>query len=168
VDNLRSYTRAGQAALTRQPVDLAEVVDDVRAGLRLLLVERRAQLRVGPLPVVPGDRTLLGLVLQNVVVNALTFNSSAAPVVEISAERTGGRWAVRISDDGIGLDLDECESVFGLFTRLHTREEYPGTGLGLAIAKRIIERHDGAIALAPRPGGGTTVTLTLPALETPA
>ena len=58
------------------------------------------------------------------------------------------------------------ERVFGMFQRLHTRDEFDGTGIGLAIARKVVERHGGEISAAPREGGGTCFAFTLPAQET--
>jgi signal transduction histidine kinase len=163
VRDLRDYTRTGSADLVLAPVALDDVLDDVRTGLRAALEQRGARLVAGPLPVVHGDRSMLGLVLQNLVVNGITFNRSPAPVVEVAAERVAGAWRLTVSDDGTGVDPADAERVFRLFTRLHTRDEHEGTGLGLAIVKRIVERHRGTVRLDPREGGGTVVTVVLPA-----
>jgi signal transduction histidine kinase len=108
---------------------------------------------------------MLGLVVQNLVSNAVKFNAAPVPVVEVDAAREGDSWRISVRDNGIGIDPGATERVFALFSRLHTREEYPGTGLGLAITRRIVERHRGTIELAGRPGGGTVVSFTLPAAE---
>lgn len=164
ISDLRDYTRTSSAEMVLLPVDLEDVARDVRAVLRGTLERRGAQLRTGPLPVVAGDRSMLGLVLQNLVANAVKFNASDQPVVEVSAELRGGAWHIDVADNGIGIDPAGAQRAFGLFTRLQPREAYDGTGLGLAIAKRIVERHRGTIGIAPREGGGTVVTMTLPDL----
>ncbi|HWH27383.1 MAG TPA: ATP-binding protein [Mycobacteriales bacterium] len=164
IGDLRDYTRTSAAELVLRPVDLDDVAGDVRDALRATLEARAAELRTGPLPVVAGDRSMLGLVLQNLVANAVKFNESEPPVVEISAELRGSSWCIEVSDNGIGIDPAGVERAFGLFTRLQPREAYAGTGLGLAIAKRIVERHRGSITMAPRDGGGTVVTVVLPDL----
>ncbi|MFP5219149.1 MAG: response regulator [Actinomycetes bacterium] len=164
IADLRDYTRTSAAELVLRQVDLEDVARDVRAALRATLDGRAAELRIAPLPVVAGDRSMLGLVLQNLVTNAVKFNESPAPVVEISAELRGGSWCISIADNGIGIDPTGAERAFGLFTRLQPRDSYAGTGLGLAITKRIVERHRGTIAMGPRDGGGTIVTVTLPDL----
>jgi two-component system, chemotaxis family, sensor kinase Cph1 len=163
VRDLRDYTRTGSADLVLAPVALDDVLDDVRTLLRTALASRGAELRAGPLPVVRGDRTMLGLVLQNLVVNGITFNRSRTPVVEVAAHRDGAHWRITVADDGVGVDPADAERAFRLFTRLQAREEHDGTGLGLAIVKRIVERHRGTVRLDPREGGGTVVTVRLPA-----
>ena len=76
-----------------------------------------------------------------------------------------------MTDNGIGIDPEHRDRIFGMFTRLHTREDYPGTGIGLALVKKIIEQHDGQVGVTapPTAGGGTQFWFTLPAApDTPA
>jgi signal transduction histidine kinase len=109
---------------------------------------------------------MLGLVLQNLVTNGVKFNASAQPTVSVEARETADGVEVDVVDNGIGVPAEHRERIFGLFTRLHTREEYAGTGLGLAISRRVMERHGGHLAALPadvsRPSG-TCMRLTFPA-----
>jgi signal transduction histidine kinase len=82
----------------------------------------------------------------------------------VSAERTGGRCRFIGSDNGIGIDPDHRERIFGMFKRLHTREDYPGIGIGLALVKKIIEQHGGQVGVTDRAAGvGAQFWFTLPA-----
>ena len=83
----------------------------------------------------------------------------------ISAARAGERWRFTVEDNGIGIEPRHVERVFGMFQRLHTRDEFEGTGIGLAIARKVVERHGGEISAAPRDAGGTCFAFTLPAPE---
>jgi len=162
IDDLRAYTNAGQRDLVREPVDLGEVLRDVVHGLSATIEEHRAVVEADDLPVVVGDRSMLALVLQNVVSNGIKFNGSDRPSVRLTAAAgQDGLAVVDIVDNGIGVPREHAERVFGLFSRLHTREQYPGTGLGLAIVKRVVERHGGRIALVPS-ASGSTFRLSLP------
>jgi light-regulated signal transduction histidine kinase (bacteriophytochrome) len=122
----------------------------------------RAEVTHDPLPTVQGDAKQLGLVLQNLVGNALKFHGEAPPRIHIAARRDGQHWVFAVRDNGIGIDPKHTERIFGVFQRLHTRREYPGTGIGLAICKKIIERHGGRIWVESEPGRGATFFFTLP------
>jgi signal transduction histidine kinase len=75
-----------------------------------------------------------------------------------------GRWLLRFSDNGIGIDAEYAERIFVIFQRLHARNTYPGTGIGLAMCRKIVEHHGGAMWLEPHPPPGTTFVVALPAL----
>jgi light-regulated signal transduction histidine kinase (bacteriophytochrome) len=129
-------------------------------------VEREAEIRIGALPTVLGDRQQLGQLFQNLIGNAVKFvPEDRVPVVEVTAERDGTMWRFSICDNGIGLDAAHSERIFRMFQRLHTRDDYPGTGIGLAIAKKVVERHGGTIWAEPRPEGGSRFSFTLPVVR---
>jgi signal transduction histidine kinase len=85
-----------------------------------------------------------------------------SPVISISAETVNGQVSVRVRDNGIGFASEYRERIFGLFERLHTRNEFPGTGIGLAICKRIVEMHNGTIVADSIPGEYADFEITLP------
>lgn len=162
IDDLRAYTAASQRELALGPVDLHAVVDDVRDALAASLAERRATVRVeGHLPPVQGDRSMLTLVVQNLVSNGIKFTRSATPTVVLRGRVEGGAVVLEVDDDGIGIPEQHRERVFALFQRLHTRDEYPGTGLGLAICQRIVQRQGGTVRVDDAPGGGARFVLAL-------
>ena len=116
------------------------------------------------LPTVTGEPGQLVQLLQNLITNAVKFVApGTVPHVRVSAERDGDVWRFAVDDNGIGIDPQYAERIFGMFQRLHTRDTFPGTGIGLAIARKVVEHHDGSISAEPRPEGGTRMTFTLPA-----
>ena len=116
------------------------------------------------LPTVTGDPRQLAQLLQNLIANAVKFVApGTVPHVHVSAERDGASWRFAVDDNGIGIDSEHAERIFGMFQRLNTRDTFPGTGIGLAIARKVVEYHEGSIGAEPRPEGGTRMTFTLPA-----
>ena len=110
------------------------------------------------------DRERLGMLLRELVANARTYVAEGAqPRLHVSAVAAGrGLVEVRFADEGIGIAPEYHEQVFGLFRRLHTREEYAGPGIGLALVRRIAEDAGGAAWITGSPGTGTTVHVRLP------
>jgi signal transduction histidine kinase len=83
------------------------------------------------------------------------------PRLRISAERSDAGWCFTVADNGIGIREADREKVFGMFARLHSREEYPGTGIGLAIVQKVVRRHGGRVWIEDNPGGGARVSFIL-------
>jgi light-regulated signal transduction histidine kinase (bacteriophytochrome) len=102
------------------------------------------------------------LLFQNLIGNGIKFCAGRPPEIQVGAVREGaGLWRISVQDNGIGIEPKHFDKIFGIFQRLHTREQYAGTGIGLAICKKIIERHGGRIWLESTPGTGTTFYFTL-------
>jgi light-regulated signal transduction histidine kinase (bacteriophytochrome) len=120
---------------------------------------------VSELPTVRGDRTRLIQLFQNLIGNAIKFKGQDDPVVQVSAQATGGSWCISIRDNGIGIAPEHFDRIFGVFQRLHERAAYDGTGIGLSICRKIIENHGGRIWVESDPGQGTAFHLTLPQLH---
>jgi signal transduction histidine kinase len=166
INDLLAFSRVGRTSGTDlEPIALGEAVDRALADLESALVDSGATVDVGTLPTVRGDASLLTLMFQNLIGNALKFRSDASPIVRIEAERDGDAWRISCSDNGIGIDPEYAERVFVIFQRLHPKDEYAGTGIGLAMCRKIVEHHGGRIWLDPDGGPGTTFRFTLPALE---
>jgi light-regulated signal transduction histidine kinase (bacteriophytochrome) len=99
---------------------------------------------------------------QNLIGNAIKYQGPGIPVVHISAARAAGkRWNFAIKDNGLGIDPQFFERIFGMFQRLHKRDEFSGTGIGLAICKKIVERHGGTISVESDQGEGSTFSFSL-------
>ena len=164
VDGLLEYARAGKREVTHRPVQLGAVVEEVVDSLGARIAELDATVRCdwSALPMVSGDRALIGSIVQNLVANALKFGGPS-PHVELTAEPADdGFWRIVVSDDGIGIPPAEQERIFDLFHRLHPRDAYSGTGLGLALTQRLVDRHGGRIGVDSTPGEGSRFWFTLP------
>jgi signal transduction histidine kinase len=166
IDSLLHYSRVGRLELQRRPVDLQRLLDEQLEALQHLLRERRAEVRVPrPLPVVTGDRERIAEVLRNLITNAVKYNESVPRLVEVGVvEGTDGGPppVIYVRDNGIGIKQRHQGVIFGIFKRLHGRDEFGGgAGVGLTIVKKIVERHGGRVWLESEPGAGTTFYFTL-------
>jgi PAS domain S-box-containing protein len=162
IQDLLEYSRVGTRGESSQPIDCVAVLQRVLASLASTIHETHARVTHDPLPIVHGEAAQLTRLLQNLIGNALKYRSERAPHVHISAQPQGQVWLFAVQDNGIGFDPHYAERIFGIFQRLHTRENYPGTGIGLAICRKIVEYHGGRIWAEGRPGEGATFYFTLP------
>jgi signal transduction histidine kinase len=166
IDDILEYSRVATHGKPLVPVDLDAIARRSVANLRAAIEERGAEVNVGPLPRVLGDEIQLGQLLQNLVGNALKYNRSTRPRVDVDARRVGrGGWSIAVSDNGIGIAPEYHERIFRIFSRLHTRGEYGGTGIGLAICKRIVDRHGGRMTVDSEEGKGASFAFTLTGVE---
>jgi signal transduction histidine kinase len=164
INDLLAFSRVGRVERPRELVDVEELVEQATSVLSLAIEETGATVEVrGDLPAVYGERTLLGLVLQNLISNAIKFHADEPPVVRVSARRDGEHFEFAVADNGIGIDPEYADRIFVLFQRLHARDVYAGTGIGLTMCRKVIEYHGGEIWLeASQNGAGSTFRFTLP------
>ncbi|MFC4030475.1 ATP-binding protein [Streptomyces polygonati] len=170
ITDLLAFSRVGRTYDDRLPVRLDTVLDQALANLAGTLEESGAQVRrPAELPVTTGDRTLLTMVWQNLIGNAVKFRSPDGPPLITVESGTGpdGEHTFAVTDNGIGIPAEFSEKVFVIFQRLHSRDVYEGTGIGLAMCRKIIEHHGGRIAVDTSYTGGTRITFTLPATDIP-
>jgi PAS domain S-box-containing protein len=163
VHDILSYTKAAKVERPAEPADAGAAVQSALANLAGAIAETGAAIDCGQLPFVPVPATQLQQLFQNLVGNALKYHRPGVPpVVSISARKNDGKWVFSVSDNGIGIEPEFREKIFGLFKRLHTRDEYSGTGIGLALCQRIVERYQGRIWVESEPGRGSTFHFTVP------
>ena len=166
IEDLLAYSRAGRSERPTEAVNTARVVGEVASTLRALAGGDPPEIEFGELPTVEGDPAQLVQLFQNLVGNGVKFVAPGVrPHVVVSAARAGEQWRFTVEDNGIGIEARHADRVFGMFQRLHTRDEFEGTGIGLAIARKVVERHGGAISAERREGGGSCFAFTLPVRE---
>jgi signal transduction histidine kinase len=164
INDLLTFSRVGRLNSTYTDVNLDESLDDAVANLSTAIEESGAELvRPGTLPMVFGDPTLLTMLWQNLVGNAIKFRRpDLSPRIVIDAQPGAGEWSFSVSDNGIGIGEEFVDKVFVIFQRLHAREVYSGTGIGLALCKKIVEHHGGTIWIDTSHTAGAVLRFTLP------
>ncbi len=162
IQDLLTFSRTGREGNRSQNTDCNIVLDTAMRNLETVITETGAQISRDCLPEVNADRSQLLQVFQNLIGNSIKFRGSARPVIRVAATKIAREWSFTVTDNGIGIAPEYSESIFVIFKRLHTREEYPGSGIGLSICKRIIERHGGRIWVETQPGQGSAFKFTLP------
>ena len=144
-----------------EQVDLDPVVAWAIMNLNTAIKESGAVIEYENLPTVKGNQQELVQLVQNLLANAIKYRSSEPPHIRITTEEREGEVCVSVSDNGIGIDPQYHEHIFGVFKRLHGKD-VPGTGIGLALCKRIVEKHGGRIWVESQPGHGATFRFVLP------
>ena len=161
VKALLSFSRAGSIEPEPAWLRLDDVIAKVRKDLELAITEAGAEITYSALPAVFADATQFHQLMQNLIANALKYRSATKPRVHIRASRQDLEWVIAVEDNGIGIDSQYHETIFGLFKRLHGHS-VSGSGIGLATCKRIIERHDGRIWVGSEVGQGSTFSFSVP------
>lgn len=165
INDLLEYSRVGTQGRPLEPVESSSVLEQAVSNLRVAIGESGTSVTHGRLPRVMGDFNQLSQLFQNLISNAIKFRGDDSPQIHISGMRVGESWEMSVRDNGIGIEPQHADRIFGMFKRLHGRGEYPGTGIGLAICSKIVERHTGKIWVESELGKGATFIFTLPDAE---
>jgi PAS domain S-box-containing protein len=166
IQDLLAYSRVGTKGKDLLGTSSEKALEQALMNLHSAIEESGALVTHDSLPAVLADEMQLTQLFQNLVGNAIKYQSPGTPMVHISSARNGGqRWTFSVKDNGLGIDPQYFEKIFGMFQRLHKREEFAGTGIGLAICKKIVERHGGNISVESTPGQGSTFRFALAASE---
>jgi PAS domain S-box-containing protein len=166
IKDLLAYSRVGTKPPDLQDISSEKALQQALINLRAAVAESGALVTYNPLPTVVADEMQLIQLFQNLVGNAIKYQNSEVPRVHISATVGGEKkWIFSVRDNGLGINSQYFEKIFGVFQRLHKREEFEGTGVGLAICKKIVERHGGAISVESKLGHGSTFFFALGADE---
>jgi signal transduction histidine kinase len=146
-------------------VDAAESLESALSSLRGAIEESKALITHDSLPRVRMHGVHLEQLFQNLIGNAIKYRSREQPQISVRAERRDREWQFAVQDNGIGIDPQYRDQIFGIFKRLHSSAEYPGTGIGLAICQKIVQRYGGRIWLESELGKGATFFFTIPELN---
>ena len=142
-------------------IDCGAVLAKALFNLQAAIAESGALVASDLLPTVVAEEVLLMQLFQNLISNSIKYRSKEIPRIHVSAERDGEGWRFAVRDNGIGIDPQDADRVFGMFKRLHG-SEIAGTGIGLAICKKVVERQGGRIWVESEAGRGATFKFTIP------
>jgi light-regulated signal transduction histidine kinase (bacteriophytochrome) len=147
IDDLLAFSRIGRAEAHRTTVNLDQLVQEALAEVRQDTGAREIVWTIAPLPALYGDRSMLRLVLVNLLANAVKFTRTRARAeIEIGCqEQRKNQVVLFVRDNGVGFDMKYVNKLFGVFQRLHSAETFEGTGIGLATVQRVVHRHGGRI-----------------------
>ena len=175
VTEILNYSKLSADDHQVESIDLNDIIIDLQDHFELVIKEKEAQIKVGKMPVIQGNRGQIRQMFQNLISNALKFSrENIIPEIGITSkciaeksfdakEQSDGNYClINIQDNGIGFDGKYVENIFSLFERLNAKDKYEGAGIGLAIAKKIIEKHNGLITAVSTEGSGAKFQVILP------
>jgi PAS domain S-box-containing protein len=167
VDDLLALARVGRQALNIQVTGLNSLVEEVRKDLRRDVADRDIEWQIGDLPYLDCDAGLLKQVFANLLSNAIKYTRPRKPaVIEVGQVKGEGPPTIFVRDNGVGFNMKYADKLFGVFQRLHRKEDFDGTGVGLATVQRIVHKHGGAIWAEAELDKGATFFFNLAASRT--
>ncbi len=163
INDLLSYSRLQKQEITFEEVKLGDIIAEVIRDLDLQIKEKNAVIEVCELPAITGNVLRLRQLFNNLISNSLKYaKSDVPPHIQITVVTQAPNIHVTVTDNGIGFEEKHNEKIFGLFERLHTRDQFPGTGIGLSICRKIAELHHGKIAASSMLNEYAKFDVTLP------
>ncbi len=162
IEGLLIYSRIGSTPQPFKPVKMDKILLEALDNLQIAIDENEAKITSDSLPEITADASQMLQLFQNIIGNAIKFRSKETPHIHVGVQKLKTKWKFSAKDNGIGIDSRFHEKIFGIFQRLHVRDEIPGTGVGLAICKKIVEQHKGRIWLKSKLGKGSTFYFTIP------
>ncbi|WP_159477384.1 PAS domain S-box protein [Dyadobacter sp. 3J3] len=178
INDLLTFARISNNPQDAQQISLQDVLSATLSDLEYSINQTHAQIQVGQLPVINGNKVQLGQLFQNLISNALKFRDSTKPpcinikyglikTEDIPSYVKPSRWAssyhlISVADNGIGFEQQYADRIFQAFQRLHGKSEFDGTGIGLAICEKVVTKHGGAITATSQPGNGSVFEIYLP------
>ena len=162
VDDLLSLARIGRQDPHMQVAGLGTIVQEVVKDLKQETRDREVQWVIGDLPYIDCDPGMMKQVFTNLLSNALKYTRPRRPaIIEVGETRIPDRSVIFVRDNGVGFNMKYADKLFGVFQRLHRREDFEGTGVGLATVQRIIQEHGGRVWAEAELNKGATFYFTL-------
>lgn len=168
INDILTFSRVGRDPITFQTVDSEAVLKDVLLELAPEIDGTNAKITFSPLPAFRTNPTLIRLLFQNLIGNALKFQpGTRSPEITVTASEADKVWRFEVSDNGIGIDAQYRDEVFAIFRRLHSRDEFPGNGIGLSTCLKFLHLVGGSLDFTSVPGEGSTFVFTIPEAKGP-
>jgi PAS domain S-box-containing protein len=162
IEDLLAFSRVATTGNELVDTSSEYALEQALQNLHWAIKDSGALVTHDPLPTVQADGMQLVQLFQNLIGNAIKYQNPGIPQVHVSVTRdSAARWNFAIKDNGLGIDPQFFERIFGMFQRLHKRDEFSGTGIGLAICKKIVERHGGDLTVKSAVGQGSTFSFAL-------
>lgn len=163
IQDILTFSRVGREEASVEKVDCNQIANETLREFETVIAQKEARVAFDVLPVLETNPTLIRVLFQNLIGNALKFqDGNRKPEVHIRAARDGNGWRFHVRDNGIGIDPAFNDKVFTIFKRFHRKEDYPGTGIGLSTCQKFIRLHGGAIGFESQPGEGSDFFFTVP------
>ncbi len=165
IDDLLEFSRLGRVGMDLRRTNMTDLAREAAEEYNLTQYRPAVDLTIHDLPMCHGDWRLLKLVWANLLSNAFKFTRGRARAhIEIGwlpDDRKPDACVYYVKDNGVGFDMKYVHKLFGVFQRLHLKDEFEGTGVGLAIVQRIVHRHGGRVWAEGKPDGGAAVFFSL-------
>ena len=166
IQDLLTLSKIGATEDEKVLINTKNLIEGVMINNDFIIKNKNATINlVGDFPMIAAHPSELSSLFQNFIANAIKYNESEQPIVNISVNKLNDKYVFAIQDNGIGINPKYGNKIFDLFQRLHTDNEYSGTGIGLAICKKIIEKNGGRIWFGSVVNEGTTFYFSFPDLN---
>lgn len=163
IDRLLEFSKMCEMKVHYQSLNLYDIFVDVYNDLKTIEPHRKVLLNIQPLPWVNGDRVMIKLLISNILSNAFKYTrNKETAIIDVQSTEGNNEYVFSISDNGAGFDMRYSSRLFGVFQRLHSKDEFEGSGVGLAICQRILKRHNGRAWMTGEVNKGATFYFSLP------
>jgi len=162
IEEVLEYSKVETKDFNSKKVDLNKLINEITADFNISIQSRNINIKIDDMGEFYGDEVLIRKSFLNLISNAIKFNNKKEPLIQIKNLSTETNYIYSVIDNGIGIKEDYFDTIFLLFKRLHSKDDYDGTGLGLSICKKAIEKHGGSIKVKSEINKGTTFTISIP------